>query len=112
MKKNISRFQSRHRRLARSLAAIGFVSQGSVFARAKGRPGSRYQWTWKDSEQKTRSLTLSADQYAWLRKAIANQRKVDRILEKMRRLTQRIVVEHLPGPSSRKSLSIKSLALN
>jgi hypothetical protein len=112
MKKNLSELQSEHRRLARTLAGIGFVSQGSVFARAPGAQGSRYQWTWKDSRQKTTSLTLSADQFAWLRKAIANQRQVDRILEKMRRLSRRIVVEHLPAPARRKSLSIKPLHSN
>ena len=112
MKKNLSELQSEHRRLARTLAGIGFVSQGSVFARAPGAQGSRYQWTWKDSRQKTTSLTLSADQFAWLRKAIANQRQVDRILEKMRRLSRRIVVEHLPAPPRRKSLSIKPLHSN
>ena len=36
MKKNLSELQSEHRRLARALAGIGFVSQGSVFARAEG----------------------------------------------------------------------------
>jgi hypothetical protein len=112
MKKNLSELQSEHRRLARTLAGIGFVSQGSVFARARGAQGSRYQWTWKDSRQKTTSLTLSADQFVWLRKAIANQRQVDRILEKMRRLSKRIVVEHLPAPPRRKSLSIKPLHSN
>ena len=112
MKKNLSALQSEHRRLARILARIGFVSQGSVFVRAEGAPGSRYQWTWKDSRQKTISLTLSAEQFAWLRKAIANQRHVDRILEKMRRLSKRFVVEHLPAPARRKSLSIKPLHAN
>ena len=112
MKKNFSALQSEHRRLARTLAGIGFVSQGSVFARAEGAPGSRYQWTWKDSRQKTTSLTLSAEQFAWLRKAIANQRRADRILEKMRRLSKRIVVEHLPAPARRKSLPIKPLHAN
>jgi hypothetical protein len=111
MKKNLSQLHSEHRRLARTLAAIGFVSQGSVFARARGAPGSRYQWTWKDPRQKTASLTLSAKQFAWLRKAIANQRKADRILEKMRRLSRRIVMEHLPEPPRRKPLSIKPLNL-
>jgi hypothetical protein len=112
MKKNFAALQSEHRRLARTLAGIGFVSQGSVFARADGAPGSRYQWTWKDSRQKTTSLTLSVEQFAWLRKAIANQRRADRILEKMRRLSKRIVVENLPAPARRKSLSIKPLHLN
>ena len=112
MNKNLSALQSEHRRLARTLAGIGFVSQGSVFARAEGAPGSRYQWTWKDSRQKTTSSTLSAEQFAWLRKAIANQRRVNRILEKMRRLSRRIVMDHLPAPPRRKSLSIKPLHPN
>jgi len=112
MKKNLPALQSEHRRLARTLAGIGFVSQGSVFARAEGAPGSRYQWTWKDSRQKTTSSTLSAEQFAWLRKAIANQRRVNRILEKMRRLSSRIVMDHLPAPPRRKSLSIKPLHPN
>ena len=53
-----------------------------------------------------------AEQFAWLRKALANQRRVDRILGKMRRLSKRIVVEHLPAPPRRKSLSIKPLHPN
>jgi hypothetical protein len=57
-------------------------------------------------------LTLSAEQFAWLQKAIANQRRVDRILGEMRRLSKRIVVEHLPAPPRRKSLSINPLRLN
>ena len=112
MKKNLSALESEHRRLARALAGIGFVSQGSVFARAQGAPGSRYQWTWKDSRQKTTSLTLSAEQFAWLRKALANQRRVDRILEKRRSLSKRIVMEPLPAPLRRKSLPIKPLHAN
>jgi hypothetical protein len=112
MKKDLSELESEHRRLARALAGIGFLSQGSVFARAQGAAGSRYQWTWKDSRQKTTSLTLSAEQFAWLRKAIANQRQVNRILEKMRRLSKRIVMDHLPAPPRRKSLSIKPLHPN
>ena len=60
------RLEAQHRRLAQELGRTGFISQGSVFARKKGGSGSRYQWSWKDPRQKTRSLTLSREQFAWL----------------------------------------------
>jgi hypothetical protein len=104
--------ESRLRQLAQSLARTGFVSQGSVFARKKRGSGSRYQWTWKDPKQKTASLTLSAEQFAWLKKAIAQSRSVERTLKKMRQISQRIVLEYVPGPRRRKRLSIKTLRLN
>ena len=105
MKKNLSPCNPSTAASPPAWRGFGFVAQGSVFARAEGAPGSRYRWTWKDSRQKTTTLTLSAEQFAWLRKAIANQHQVNRILEKMRRLSKRIVVEHLSAPPRRKSLS-------
>src|SRR6266446_2782042 len=97
------------RRLAQSLSRTGFVSQGSVFERKNKTSGSRYQWTWKDSKQKTVSLTLSAQQFSWLKKAIARSHSVENILKKMRRISHRVLLEHLPGPRRRKRLSIRSL---
>jgi hypothetical protein len=103
--------EGRLRRLARGLSRTGFVSQGCVFERKQRGSGSRYQWTWKDPRQKTLSLTLSAQQYAWLKKAIAQQRAVEKILQQMRRVSYQILLEHLPGPQRRKRLSLKSLRL-
>jgi hypothetical protein len=98
-------------RLAQSLSRTGFVSQGSVFERKNKTSGSRYQWTWKDSKQKTVSLTLSAQQFGWLKKAIARSRSVEHTLEKMRRISHRVLLEHLPGPARRKRLSLRRLRL-
>ena len=81
--------EKEYRRLAQSLAASGYISQGSVFERKKG-PGSRFQWTWKNKQQTTESLTLSQEQYRWLQHAVANQRKVNKTLAKMRRLSAQI----------------------
>jgi|HubBroStandDraft_1064217.scaffolds.fasta_scaffold114833_2 hypothetical protein len=103
--------EAQHRRLAQELGRIGFISQGSVFARKKGASGSRYQWSWKDPRQKTRSLTLSRQQFAWLKAALARQRKAEKILQKMRGISHRILLEHTPEPSRRKPLSIKTLGL-
>src|SRR5688572_32638304 len=97
------------RRLAQSLSRTGFVSQGSVFERKKKTSGSRYQWNWKDSKQKTVSLTLSPQQFIWLKKAIARSRCVEQTLRKMRRISHRVLLEHLPGPRRRKRLRLQSL---
>jgi hypothetical protein len=105
------RLEAQHRRLAQELGRIGFISQGSVFARPQGTSGSRYQWSWKDPRQKTRSLTLSREQFAWLQAAIGRERQVEKILQKMRRVSHRILLKHTPEPSRRKPLSIKTLGL-
>jgi hypothetical protein len=100
----LARLELRMRRLARSLARTGFISQGSVFERKRKGSGSRYQWTWKDPEQKTVGLTLSAEQFAWLRKAMARSRTVEKTLEQMRQVSRRVLLQHVPGPHRRKRL--------
>jgi hypothetical protein len=103
--------EDQHRHLAQELGRIGFISQGSVFARKKGASGSRYQWSWKDPEQKTMSLTLSPEQYVWLKKAIGRQRKAEKILQKMHRVSYYFLIKQMPNPTRRKPLSIKQLHL-
>jgi hypothetical protein len=100
--RKLLRLEARLRRLARGLARTGFISQGSVFERKKRGSGSRYQWTWKDPEQKTASLTLSAKQFIWLKKAIAQSRAVEKTLEQMRRISREVLLNHVPGPRRRK----------
>jgi hypothetical protein len=78
-----------YRRLASHLGEVGYIAQGSVFERRKG-PGSRYQWTWKNKDQKTESLTLTQEQYYWLREAMTNERKVKQTLKKMRQISEQI----------------------
>ena len=94
--------EARLRQLARGLARTGFIAQGSVFERKKRGSGSRYQWTWKDSKQKTASLTLSSEQFAWLKKAVAQSRAVEKTLAQMRRLSRQVLIHHVPGPRRRK----------
>ena len=107
------KLQRQYRQLARRLAAMGFITQGSVFERRKdSASGSRYQWTWKDPNQKTRSLTLSEEQYCWLKQALANQRQVEETLQKMRQISQRILLMTIPGTRRRKPLNTKLLRAN
>lgn len=105
----LAAWEARLRRLAHSLSHTGFISQGSVFERKKRGSGSRYQWTWKDPQQKTASLTLSAEQFVWLRKAISQARAVEKTLEKMRQISHRVLLQHVPGPRRRKRLSTRTL---
>jgi hypothetical protein len=94
--------EARLRRLAHGLSRTGFISQGSVFERKKRGSGSRYQWTWKDPKQKTVSLTLSAEQFSWLKKAMTQSRAVEKTLEQMRRISRQVLLNHVPGPRRRK----------
>jgi hypothetical protein len=95
-------FEARYQKCAAQLSALGYVSQGSVYARPKGKPGSRYLWSWKNAKQKTESLSLSAEQYKWLKKAIANHRKAERILAELRQISRSALLKTVPGPIRRK----------
>ena len=90
---------------------MDFISQGSVFERAPGRQGSRYVWTRK-VRAKTITVALSQEQYRWLKQAVANQRKLERIVKQMQRLSRKILFETVPGVVRRKRLSNKVLGLN
>jgi hypothetical protein len=89
MPRSLAQLTEEYRRLATSLGDSGYVVQGSVFERRAG-PGSRYQWTWKNKRQKTESLTLTKQQYDWLRRAVANERTLKSTLRKMRRISEQI----------------------
>ena len=104
--------ENQYRRLARSLGQIGFICQGSVFERKQPGSGSRYQWTWKNAQQKTMSLTLSEDQFTWLKAAIARHRQAEKILRQMRKISHRVLLKNVAGPLRRKPLSMKQLGLN
>jgi len=99
-----------YRRLQRQLASLGYISQGSVFERAPGQQGSRYVWTRK-VKAKTVTVALSQEQYHWLRQAVANQRKLDRIVQQMQTLSRQILFENVPGVVRRKRLNKKVLGL-
>ncbi len=102
--------ERQYERLRAQLAQVGYLSKGSVVERAPGRPGSRYQWTTK-VKARTVSLTLSAEQSLWLKAAVANQRKVERLLQQMHRLSRKIMRRKFPNETRRKRLNPKVLRL-
>ena len=110
MKKTL-RLPPEYRQLVRQLAALGFVSQGSVFERAPGQQRSRYVWTRK-VRAKTVTVALSEAQYQWLKQAVANQRELERIVEQMQKMSRQSLFENVPGVVRRKQLTKKVLGLN
>ena len=96
--------------MQRQLGRIGYLSQGSVIERLPTQQGSRYIWTRK-VQAKTVTVALSKQQYQWLRCAVANQRKLQRIVGLMQKRSRRILFETLPEPSRRKRLSKRVLGL-
>ena len=106
----LTRLTANYRQLRQQLSRIGYISQGSVIERSPTQQGSRYIWTRK-VQAKTITVALSEEQYQWLRRAVANQRKLDRIVGQMQQRSRKILFETLPEPRRRKSLSKSVLGL-
>src|SRR5512146_418338 len=86
-----------YRRLRARLAQLGWIALGSVLERnLPGQGGPRYQWS-RRVEGKTITVALSAEQFAWLQQAIANQRKAWDIMAQMHQLTLDYMWKHLPS---------------
>jgi len=101
-----------YRRRRGKLGQMEWIALGSVLERtAPGKGGPRYQWT-RRVQGKTVTVALSAAQFAWLKQAIANQRKVEGILSQMHRMALDYMWKNLPSTSRRKKLSKKTLGLN
>ena len=101
-----------YQRLRASLARINLICQGTVLARYDARrasnPNPYYQWTRKQTG-KTSSMNLSREQYDRLQQAIAQNRKLEDALQKMRMLSQAIIFQTAPdinrhNPSKTKAL--------
>lgn len=101
-----------YRRLRAKLDQIGWIALGSVLERKlPGQGGPRYQWS-RRVEGKTVTVALSAQQFAWLSKALANQRKIEKLLSRMHQHTLRYMWKKLPSTTRRKRLTHKTLGLN
>jgi hypothetical protein len=96
--------------LRKQLARVNYLSKGSVVARPPGHSGSRYQWTTK-VKARTVSLTLSLEQYEWLKDAVANQRNVEQSLRQMHRLSRQLMRLKFPNAPRRRKLNQKVLRL-
>ena len=110
MKKSQSA-QRQYSLLRRRLSQIGYISQGSVQDRtARKGGGAGYQWTRKVA-QKTVTVSLTAEQFAKMRDATSNYRKLRRQLKEMELASRSIIFEKSPHPTRRKCLSPSVLGL-
>jgi hypothetical protein len=101
-----------YRRLQARLSRIGWMALGSLVERNQpGQGGPRYQWS-RRVGAKTVTVALSAEQFAWLRTAIANQREVWDILLQRQQLSLQHMWGKLPSTSRRTRLSKKTLGVN
>jgi hypothetical protein len=108
---SVPALQGEYDRLRQSLGQTGYISQGSVLQRsvaASGRSG--YQWTRKVA-QKTVTVSLSPTQFAALKQAVANERKLWKTVAQMERVSRRIIFASTPDTRRRKRLSKKVLGL-
>lgn len=104
------RLDARYAALRQELTGIGYLSHGSVYRRPAGQSGTRFTWSTK-VKAKTVSFALSADQADWLEKAIAEHRRVKKILAEMRRLSRQIMRASFPDTERRRPLNKKVLRL-
>lgn len=98
--------------LRRRLARIGYISQGSVLQRSVATSGrSGYQWTRKVA-QKTITVSLSQDQFAAMRRAVSNERKLWKTVKQMESLSRQIIFASTSDTQRRKRMSKKVLGTN
>ena len=105
-------FPQEYRKLQKDLAQTSWLALGSLLERGlPGQGGPRYQWS-RRVGPKTVTVALSREQFEWLQKAVANQRKVWDTLLQMQQITAEYMLANLPNPPRRKRLSKKRLGLN
>ena len=103
--------EEQYDRLRKSLAQIGYISQGSVLARSVATSGrSGYQWTRKVA-QKTITVSLSRQQFAAMKQAVQNERKLWNTIQQMEKLSRQILFASLPDTRRRKRLAKKVLGV-
>lgn len=101
--------QRQYQHLRCSLGDLGYISQGSVQDRtARQGGGAGYQWTRKVAA-KTVTVSLTQKQFAQMKQAVANYRKLRQLLKQMEKLSRSIIFQSAPHPNRRKRLSRKVL---
>jgi hypothetical protein len=94
------------------IAAMGAVRVGNTPAQTRRvGGGAGYQWTRKVAG-KTVTVALNCEQFKKMIVAIANRRKLNRIIDQMEKLSRHILFEQNPHGARRKRLSNKVLGLN
>ena len=108
---SLAALEQQYDRLRKSLARMGYISQGSVLARSVATSGrSGYQWTRKVA-QKTITVSLSQQQFEAMKQAVQNERKLWKTVQEMEKVSRQILFASLPDTRRRKRLAKKVLGL-
>ena len=107
---SVAQLHTRYEALRKQLAVVGYLSDGTVYRRPAGQPGTRFTWSTKVNA-KTVSLALSQEQADWLESAIAEHQRVKTILTDMRQLSRQIMRVQFPDTQRRRPLNKKLLRL-
>jgi len=84
----IRQMETRYRALAAELGSFASLSQGSVMP----QPPRAWMWTRK-VRGKTVTRGLTAEKAEKMKLAISNQRAMDKIIDEMREITQKLILE-------------------
>src|SRR5258708_37638192 len=88
--------RARSQRCQRELSTLDWLSEGSV---GETHPGS-WRWTRK-VQAKTVTVALSPAQAEAFRQAIANHRRLEKLVKEMRTLSQTFLLGSIAGPARR-----------
>ena len=93
----ITRLTQQFEQCKAQLLQLSWITQGSVFETQE------HTWRWtRKVKAKTVTLALSAQRAQLFQQAIAQHRKLEALLEKMRAISQKILLGSVPGPPRRK----------
>ncbi|MEI8123180.1 MAG: hypothetical protein WCI20_14200 [bacterium] len=87
-RREIHRLESRYRALVSQIGNFESLSQGSVMP----QPPRAWRWTRKVGG-KTVSLGLMPGKAEKMKRAIANHRALDKIIDELREITQKLILE-------------------
>ena len=93
----INRLTQQFEQCKAQLLQLSWITQGSVFETQD------HTWRWtRKVKAKTVTVALSAEQAKLFQQAIAQHRKLEALLAKMRAISQKILLGSVPGPPRRK----------
>jgi hypothetical protein len=93
----IAKLTAQFERCKHQLLQLSWITQGSVFKTQQGT------WCWtRKVKAKTVTVALSAKQAELFEQALAQHRKLEELLAKMRDISQTFLLRSVPGPLRRK----------
>ena len=93
----IARLSRQFEQCKTQLLQLSWITQGSIFQTQQG------SWCWtRKVKAKTVTVALSAQQAQLFEQAVAQHRKLELLLAKMRDISQTFLLQSVPGPVRRK----------